>query len=142
MRKELQAADCNFRGAPRIYDAGRPLTTVPKEMPVDLQHIVVPSVLFLCVTYGFKVAVDAVVRYRMFKEGVSESLLQTILLDEQMQRRMAALRWGIFLVAIGISFALIKIFGWTDVGPASVAVVAICAGLGLLTFHAITRRRD
>ena len=109
---------------------------------MDLHQAIVPSVLFLCVTYGFKVAVDAAVRYRLLKEGVSESLLQTILLGEQAQRRMASLRWGIFLVAIGISFVLINAFAWADAGPASIAVVAICAGVGQLTFHAITRQRD
>ncbi|MBM7128910.1 DUF6249 domain-containing protein [Dyella mobilis] len=107
-----------------------------------MKHIIVPVLLFLCVTYGFKVAVDAVMRYRMLKEGISESQLQAILLREWVQQRMASLRWGIFLVAIGISFVLIEVFGWTDVGPASVAAVAICAGIGQLIFHAITRQRD
>lgn len=109
---------------------------------MDIQHTVVPCALFLCVTYGFKVAVDAVVRYRMLKEGLSESLLRTILLGEREQRRRDSLRWGLFLVAIGIGFALIQVFGWTDMGPASAAVITICAGLGLLAFHAVTRRRD
>ena len=108
---------------------------------MDLNRLA-PIVLFLCVTYGFKIVVDGVLRYRMLKEGLSETLLQTILQGEQAQRRTASLRWGIFLVAIGISFLLIHLFGWTEVGPASVAVVAICAGLGQLIFHAITRQRD
>ena len=109
---------------------------------MSMQHTLVPIVLFLCVTYGFKVAIDAVLRYRMLKEGMSETMLQTILQAEQAQRRTASLRWGIFLVAIGISFVLIHLFDWTEVGPASVAVVAICAGLGQLLFHAITRQRN
>jgi hypothetical protein len=107
-----------------------------------MQNSVVPIMLFLCATYAFKAAIDAVLRYRMLKEGISETMLQTILQGEQAQRRTASLRWGIFLVAIGIAFALIQLFGWTEVGPASVAVVAICAGLSQLTFHAVTRRRD
>ena len=111
-----------------------------EEMPVE--HTVVPVALFLCVTYAFKAAIDAVVRFRMLKEGISETMLQTILQAEQVQRRAGSLRWGIFLVAIGIAFVLIQLFGWTDVGPASVAVVAICAGLSQLVFHFVTRRPE
>lgn len=107
-----------------------------------MERTVVPVALFLCVTYGFKAAIDAVVRYRMLREGISETMLQTILQAEQAQRRSGSLRWGIFLVAIGIGLALIQLCGWTEVGPASVAVVAICAGASQLLFHAITRRRD
>jgi hypothetical protein len=107
-----------------------------------VENTVVPVALFLCVTYAFKAAIDAVVRFRMLKEGISETMLQTILQAEQAQRRTASLRWGIFLVAIGIGFALIQLCGWTEVGPATVAVVAICAGLSQLVYYAISRRRD
>lgn len=103
------------------------------------RQILVPIVLFLCVTYAFRAAVDAVVRYRMLKEGISQDLLSSILTGEQEQRRMGALRWGIFLVAIGIAVAITGIFGWTSVSPAAWATVMICGGIGQLIFHRLSQ---
>jgi len=108
---------------------------------MDLQHTLVPIALFVCVTYAFKAVLDAIMRYRLLHEPGTEELLRALLAGEAEERRIASLRWGILLIALALGFVVIQAFGWTDVTPGAIGVLAGSFGLGHLTFYAITRRR-
>ena len=112
----------------------------PPETTVDWQHTLVPIALFVCVTYAFKAALDAVMRYRMLHEPGTEELLRSILQGEEAQRRFASLRWGVLLVAAAAGFGVIQAIGWQDVNPGAIAVLACSIGLGHLLFYALARR--
>ena len=43
-------------------------------------------------------------------------------------------------LVVGLGFGLIEWFGWRDVTPGAVAVLAGATGLGNLVFFAISRR--
>ncbi len=104
----------------------------------------VPIVLFVCVTYGFTFAVKAIVDARMrsllAKNGVSDDLLRSILAGEQHQHRLSSLRWGLALVTVGIGFGLIQAWGWTEVTPGVVGVLAAAVGVGQLAFFALSTK--
>lgn len=104
----------------------------------------VPIVLFICLTYGFtfavKTIVDARMRSLLAKDGVSEDLLRSIVAGEQQQRRLSSLRWGLAFVAVGIGFGLIQGYGWTEITPGVVAVLALSVGLGQLAFFALSTK--
>ncbi len=100
----------------------------------------IPISLFICVTYAIKVVVDARVRSRMIGAGGSEELVSSILRDEAQRRRHSSLQWGIVLVSVGVGFGLIQWFGWRDVTPGMIAVLAGVTGLGNLAFFAIARK--
>ncbi|RAP59829.1 DUF6249 domain-containing protein [Oleiagrimonas sp. MCCC 1A03011] len=102
----------------------------------------IPIVFFLCVTYAIKAGFDAIVRYRIVKEGVSGELMESMIATEREQRRYSSLRWGVFLVAIGVAFGLISAFGWTSVTPGAIAVIAVCAGISQLIYYAIVRQKS
>jgi hypothetical protein len=102
--------------------------------------ILIPISLFVCITYAIKVVVDAMVRRRMVEAGGSEELVNSILRDEEVRRRHSSLRWGVVLLAIALGFGLIQMFGWQEVTPGVVAVLAGATGLGNLVFFAISRR--
>ncbi|MCW8808838.1 MAG: hypothetical protein OQK79_12135 [Rhodanobacter sp.] len=102
--------------------------------------LLVPITLFICITYAIKIVVDARVRSRMIGADGSEELLNSIMRDEELRRRHSSLRWGIVLVSVGVGFGLIQWFGWQDVTPGMVAVLAAATGLGNLAFFAIARR--
>ena len=102
--------------------------------------ILIPIVLFVCIAYSIKVCVDAMVRKRMVNPGGSAELVDTLLRDEELRRRHSSLRWGIVLLSLALGFGLIQWFGWTDVTPGLVAVLAGATGLGNLVFFAISRR--
>src|SRR6185437_6937288 len=103
-------------------------------------EILVPIALFVCITYAIKVCVDAVTRRRMLDAGGSTELVNSVLRDEELRRRHSSLRWGIVLLSVGLGFGLIQWFGWQEVTPGLIAVLAGATGLGNLAFFAISRR--
>jgi hypothetical protein len=102
--------------------------------------ILIPIVLFVCIAWAIKVVVDARVRGRMVDSGGSEELVNSIMRDEEQRRRHSSLRWGIVLLSVGAGFGLIQWFGWQEVTPGMVAVLAGATGVGNLVFFAIARR--
>ncbi|MEQ1512184.1 MAG: DUF6249 domain-containing protein [Lysobacteraceae bacterium] len=106
--------------------------------PIFTKQTLIPLALFFCITFAFKALLDAVTRYRMMKEGLSETLLAELLRHEARQRRFSSLRWGIFLIAIGLGFALLQAFGWTQPTPGSIALLAILTGAGQLVYFRLT----
>ena len=102
--------------------------------------ILIPISLFVCITYAIKVVVEAMVRRRMVDAGGSEELVNSILRDEELRRRHSSLRWGVVLLAIAVGFGLIQAFGWDEVTPGVVAVLAGATGLGNLVFFVLSRR--
>ncbi|MDO1527582.1 hypothetical protein QMK61_01950 [Fulvimonas sp. R45] len=102
--------------------------------------ILIPISLFVCITYAIKVCVDAMVRRRMVEAGGSAELVDSLLRDEELRRRHSSLRWGIVLLSLALAFGLIQWFGWDEVTPGLIAVLAGATGLGNLVFFAISRR--
>ena len=102
--------------------------------------VLIPISLFACIAYAIKAVVDARVRRQMVNAGGSEELVNSVLRDEELRRRHSSLRWGIVLVALALGFGLIQWFGWQDVTPGMVAVLAGATGLGNLAFFAISRK--
>ncbi|MEO6926449.1 MAG: hypothetical protein ABI129_07235 [Rhodanobacter sp.] len=103
-------------------------------------EILIPIVLFICIAYAIKVVVDARVRGRMIGAGGSEELVNSIMRDEEQRRRHSSLRWGIVLLSVAVGFGLIQWFGWQEVTPGMVAVLAGATGLGNLVFFVVARR--
>lgn len=102
--------------------------------------ILVPISVFVCTAYSIKVCVDAMVRRRMVDAGGSTQLVDSLLRDESQRQRHSSLRWGIVLLSVAFGFGLVQWFGWKEVTPGLVAVLAGATGLGNLVFFAISRR--
>ena len=100
----------------------------------------IPISLFVCIAYAIKVVVDARVRQRMVAAGGSADLVDSVLRDEELRRRHSSLRWGVVLLAVGVGFGLIQWFGWQQVTPGMIAVLAVVTGLGNLVFFTISRK--
>ncbi|UTA55949.1 hypothetical protein L3D22_04210 [Lysobacter soli] len=99
-----------------------------------------PITLFICVVYAIKVVVDARTRAKLIASNGSEDLIRSLVQAEALQRRHASLRWGILLLAVGLGFALIEAFGWTEITPGVVAVLLGVTGLGNLAAYAASRK--
>lgn len=102
--------------------------------------ILVPISLFVCITYAIKVCVDAVVRRRMLEAGGTAELVNSVLRDEELRRRHSSLRWGIVLLSLALGFGLIQAFGWQEITPGLIAVLAGATGLGNLVFFVVSRK--
>lgn len=103
-------------------------------------EILIPISLFICIVYAIKVVVDAMARRHLVNAGGSAELVSSVLRDEELRRRHSSLRWGIVLLSVGLGFGLIQWFGWQEVTPGLIAVLAGATGLGNLVFFAISRR--
>ncbi|MFE0502630.1 DUF6249 domain-containing protein [Lysobacter soli] len=103
-------------------------------------EILIPITLFICVVYAIKVVMDARTRAKLIASNGSEDLIRSLVQAEALQRRHASLRWGILLLAVGLGFALIEAFGWTEITPGVVAVLLGVTGLGNLAAYAASRK--
>jgi hypothetical protein len=102
--------------------------------------LLIPISVFVCIAYSIKVCVDASVRRRMVDAVGSADLIESVLRDERERRRHSSLRWGIVLMSVALGFGLIQWFGWNEVTPGLVAVLAGATGLGNLVFFFVSRR--
>ena len=104
------------------------------------KHILIPIVLFLCVTYAFKAVLDAYIRRKIFEAAASPEIIQAALEREDITRRQSSLRWGLILVAVAIGFSLLDVLDLQDVTPGVLAIVLGMTGLGHLTYVLLARR--
>jgi uncharacterized protein DUF6249 len=105
-------------------------------------EILIPITLFICIVYAIKVVVDARLRKQMMDSNGAQDMVRSLLETEQASRRHASLRWGITLVALAIAFGLIEAFGWDEVTPGVIALLAGATGLGNLVYYVVSRRLD
>ena len=104
-------------------------------------EILIPIVLFLCITYAIKVVVDARVRRRFIESNGSDDIVRAMLVGEEQHRRHGSLRWGVTLVALAIGFGMVEAGGWNDLTPGVLAILLGATGLGNLAYYALGRRR-
>ena len=104
-------------------------------------EILIPIVLFLCITYAIKVVVDARVRRRFIESNGSDDLVRAMLAGEEQHRRHGSLRWGVTLVALAIGFGLVEIGGWNDLTPGVLAILLGATGLGNLAYWFLARKQ-
>lgn len=106
---------------------------------MDLGDLI-PITMFICITYAIKAVVDARVRRQMVAVGGSEELVRSVLQGDELRRRHSSLHWGVVLIALALGFGLIQLFGWQELTPGMIAVLAGATGLGNLVFFAMARR--
>ena len=104
-------------------------------------EILIPIVLFLCITYAIKVVVDARVRRRFIESNGSDDIVRAMLVGEEQHRRHGSLRWGVTLVALAIGFGLVEMGGWDDLTPGVLAILLGATGLGNLAYWFIARKQ-
>lgn len=101
--------------------------------------MLIPIVLFICITYAIKVIVDARTRAKLIAANGSEEMIRSLVQNEEQQRRHASVRWGVVLVCLAVGFALIEYFGWDEITPGAVAVLLAATGVGNLVSFAVSR---
>ncbi len=103
-------------------------------------EILIPIVLFLCITYAIKAVVDARTRKQMIQTNGSQDLVRSMLEGEEIQRRHSSLRWGVTLVTLAMGFAWVQAAGWTEVNPGVIAVLVGAVGVGNLAYYLMARK--
>jgi hypothetical protein len=99
-------------------------------------------VLFACVTYVIKLIVDLRSRRDLLRVDVTQDFLRSLAAEEAATKRRASLRLSLTLFGIAAGFGLIEHFGWYDITPGAIAVLAGTTGFGNLAYFLIARRMD
>ncbi|MFS8137701.1 MAG: hypothetical protein ACMG50_06190 [Thermomonas sp.] len=102
--------------------------------------MLVPIALFICITYAIKVVVDSRVRKQLVSSNGSPELVHSIMANDETNRRLSSLRWGITMVALAIGFGIVQGAGWNDINPGVIAVLVGALGLGNLGFYVLARK--
>jgi hypothetical protein len=103
-------------------------------------EVLIPIVLFVCVVMAIKIVVEARLRKRMVESHVSEDLVKSMLLADEQSRRLSALKWGLVLTSVGLSFGLISALHLDSNNPGSFGLLIGAAGVGMLAYHFIANR--
>lgn len=102
------------------------------------KNIVVPALLFLCVTYAFKLLIDARLRYLLMRAGSAETV-GALLAGEQQLRQAETLRGGLSLLGLGLGLGLVAAFDWPALSAATFAVLLGGVGLAQVLAHRLLR---
>ncbi|HOV95918.1 MAG TPA: hypothetical protein PK789_03960 [Thermomonas sp.] len=100
----------------------------------------VPIAMFACIAYSIKAVVDARVRKQLVSSNGSPELVAKIMQNDEANRRLSSLRWGVTLLALAAGFGIVEAMGWTEVNPGAIAVLIGALGLGNLATFAVTRK--
>jgi hypothetical protein len=102
-------------------------------------EILIPIILFICITYAIKAVLDARTRAKLIAANGTSDMIRALVQNEEQQHRHASLRWGIVLTSLAVGFGLIEVFGWDDITPGAVAVLLGATGVGNLVFYSIAK---
>ena len=105
-----------------------------------MSDALIAIVLFVCVTYVIKLIMDARSRRDLLKADTTQEFLRALVAEEAAVKRRASLRLSLMLFGIAGGFGIIEYFGWDDITPGAIAVLAGATGLGNLAYFLIARR--
>ena len=102
--------------------------------------LLVPITLFIAVVMAIKVIVDSRLRRRLAESNASGDLIKSMLEADEQGRRLSALKWGLVLTLVGLSFGLISALHLESDNPGTWGLLIGAAGVGMLAYHAIANR--
>ncbi len=102
--------------------------------------ILIPIVLFVCIVMAIKIVVEARLRKRMVESNVSEDMVKSMLLADERNRRLSALKWGLVLTSVGVALGLVSALHLDSNNPGAFGLLVGAAGIGMLVYHFIADR--
>lgn len=103
--------------------------------------LLIPISFFICVVYAIKVVVDGRMRRRLAETNGSEDLFKAMLAADEQSRRLGALKWGMVLTTVGVSFFIQQVLKLGPNDPATFGLLFVAAGAGLLGYHLLASRQ-
>lgn len=103
--------------------------------------VMIPIVFLICVTYSIVYIVDARLRRRLAETHASEDLIRAMLAADEQSRRLSALKWGIVLVGIGVTFTIIDALNLNGDRPLTWGLLLAAGGVGMLGYHKLSQKK-
>jgi hypothetical protein len=103
--------------------------------------VFIPIILFICIVAAIKVIVDGRLRRRLAETNASEDLVKAMLLADEQNRRLGALKWGMVLTLVGAAFFAQQLLRLGPEDPATYGLLFIASGIGLLGYHFLASKQ-
>jgi hypothetical protein len=104
------------------------------------KNIVVPALLFFCVTYAFKLLIDARLRVLLMRAASPETVT-ALLAGEQQLRQAETLRGGLSMLGLAAGLALVAVCDWPPISAATFAVLLAGVGSAQIAAHWLLKAR-
>jgi membrane-associated HD superfamily phosphohydrolase len=140
-KSRRRSAGCNRIPDDCLSSPKQAVRLHPGETTMDFA-LLIPIVMFICIVMAIKIVVEARFKRRLTETNASEDLIRAMLLAEEQSRRVSALKWGIVLTLIGLSFGLIDALNLDAESAATWGLLIGAAGVGMLSFHVIASRKS
>jgi len=102
--------------------------------------LLVPIALIVGIVMAIKIIVDSRLRRRLAETNASEDMIKAMLVADEQARRLSALKWGLVMPLLGLSFGLISTLHLESDNPGTWGLLIGAAGVGMLGYHAIANR--
>jgi hypothetical protein len=102
--------------------------------------LLIPISAFICIVMAIKIIVENRLRRRLAETNASEDLIKSMLVADEQSRRLSALKWGLVMTLIGISFGLISALHLDSDNPGAWGLLIGAAGVGMLAYHGIANK--
>lgn len=103
-------------------------------------EILIPISVFVAIVMSIKIVCDYLLRRRLTTSNGSQELITAMLQTDEQGRRLSALKWGLVLTLVGISFGLISAMHLDSNNPGTWGLLIGAAGVGMLAYHALAGR--
>ena len=103
-------------------------------------EILIPITFFIALVMAIKIVVDSRLRRRLAETNASEDLIKSMLVADEQSRRLSALKWGLVLTLVGLSFGLISALNLQSENPGTWGLLIGACGVGMLVYHGIANR--
>lgn len=104
-------------------------------MPEELIPIVIVPFFLGTIAFIIKVLSDNRVKRELINMRADKETIDYLILQAPAQNKESSLKWGMVSIALGISFAVIQVFGLDGEQPMTYAVVFIFGGAGLFGYY-------
>ena len=102
--------------------------------------LLIPLGGIIGIVMAIKIIVDSRLRRRLAETNASEDLIKSMLHADEQSRRLSALKWGLVLTLLGLSFGLISALHLDSDNPGTWGLLIGAAGIGMLAYHGIVNR--
>ena len=99
--------------------------------------ILIPITALVSIVMAIKIIVDSRLRRRLAETNASDELIRSMLQADEQGRRLSALKWGLVLTLIGLSFGVISALNLDSDNPGTWGLLIGAAGIGMLAYHGI-----
>lgn len=103
----------------------------------EVAVFLVPISFFAAIVWIVKIISDNRIRRKILDQRISDEVAQAVMMQDHKQApsRLGALKWGLIIGALGLSFVLIEMMSIDTDEPLAYGLLFIGAGAGLVTYY-------